>query len=191
MSPERDPRFRVEVLNATLQPQTTIWAAMHQKTAMLMLGNSNKFAIVDSCLLPSLQIHKWNLNNLGYCYRVNHSSKHQQMIYLHREVMALLGNVPKQALVDHVNHDRLDNRAINLRLASKSENMCNRGATAGSKSGYKGVYEHKASRKWRAYIKKDYKQKYLGVFDTKEEAALAYNRAALELHGQFAYLNPV
>lgn len=164
---------------------------MHEGSKTLTLCNSDKVAIIDSCFFASVQEYRWNLSNLGYCYRMEKGSKRGRMIYLHREIMSLIGNLPKTALIDHVNSNRLDNRAVNLRIASQSENMCNRGPTSRNKSGYKGVYEHKSSRKWRAYIKKDYKQVYLGVFDTKEEAAIAYNNAALELHGQFAYLNPV
>lgn len=186
-----DPRFRVSLITRTPEPNRVIWCGMHQESQTITLGNSDKLAIVDSCLSLRLQAYTWNLSSLGYCYRIRKSSEHRQMIYLHREVMSSFGDLPKTALVDHINNNRLDNRAANLRLASKSENMCNRGPTSSSKSGYKGVYEHKPSRKWRAYIKKDYKQVYLGVFNTKEEAAIAYNRAALELHGKFAFLNPV
>ena len=89
--------------------------------------------------------------------------------------------------VDHINGNRLDNRKENLRLVTKSQNMMNRGVQKNSTSGYKGVNEHQG--KWRAYILENGKQKHLGVFEDKKEAARAYNKMAKLLHGEYAVLN--
>ncbi|MFN7883268.1 MAG: HNH endonuclease [bacterium] len=84
--------------------------------------------------------------------------------------------------VDHANGDRRDNRAANLRLASRSQNMQNqRRAHKDSKSGYLGVGLH-ASGLWRASITIDRTHTHLGYFKTPEEAHEAYIAAKTQLH---------
>jgi hypothetical protein len=91
--------------------------------------------------------------------------------------------------VDHTNGNGLDNRRSNLRPATQSQNSRNRGKTRANKSGFKGVCWYPTTRKWVAAIRHNYKLVSLGYFFTPEEAARAYDAAALELHGEFAYLN--
>ena len=92
-------------------------------------------------------------------------------------------------LVDHANGNGLDNRRSNLRHASIAQNSQNRRPPAGSSSPYKGVCWNKASRKWQAGIKIDGRSRYLGLYLSEEDAALAYDKAAREAYGEFAYLN--
>jgi len=91
--------------------------------------------------------------------------------------------------VDHVNHDGLDNRRCNLRLCSHSENMANGRKRKGASSPYKGVCWHVRRKRWQAQVTYHGRQHHLGRFDSEEEAACAYNAKALELFGEFAYLN--
>lgn len=98
------------------------------------------------------------------------------------------GEWPK-GYVDHINGDKSDNRISNLREATASENLCNRGRQRNNTSGHKGVSWHRQNRKWKATISVSGRNRYLGSFDTKEEAAQAYNRAALHFHGKFAMLD--
>lgn len=90
--------------------------------------------------------------------------------------------------VDHRNGLGLDNRRENLRPATPSENTINQAAPRTNTSGYKGVNLFRNGR-WRATIGHQRKQIHLGYFDTAEEAAHAYDAAALELYGQFARPN--
>jgi len=103
---------------------------------------------------------------------------------MHREVI----NAPPEFVVDHINHDSLDNRRSNLRLATHAQNSANmkRHNTKNNKP-YKGV--HKNKTKWRAVISQYGKYKHIGNFDTQIEAAKAYDSKAIELFGEFAYLN--
>lgn len=96
--------------------------------------------------------------------------------------------------VDHINHDKLDNRRENLRLATHQQNKWNvpkqkhrdgRQPT----SQYKGVSLYKSNGKWTASIKAGERNIRLGYFLTEEEAARAYDAAAREHFGEFAYLN--
>jgi hypothetical protein len=103
---------------------------------------------------------------------------------------AFIPNPDNKPCLDHINGDIRDNRVENLRWASKSENGMNRSKQKNNASGYKGVYWNRGSNKWRAYIKRDGKDHHLGYFKTAEEAAEAYNKAAIELHGEFARINP-
>lgn len=91
------------------------------------------------------------------------------------------GEWPKRH-IDHINGDRLDNRLVNLRLATVAENMQNRALDKRSKSGLTGVSWDKGTQKWRAKICIDRKQIHLGVFDSPELAAAAYAAAKLKHH---------
>lgn len=91
--------------------------------------------------------------------------------------------------IDHKNNIGSDNRIVNLRECTKSENQRNKGMRTDNKSGYKGVSWCKAREKWVAHIHINSKAKNLGGFLCKIEAAKAYDEAAKELHISFANLN--
>lgn len=90
--------------------------------------------------------------------------------------------------VDHIDCDRSNNRIANLRDATPSQNHANTKRSGTNTSGFKGVCPNPNSRKnpWRAQIEINNKNIYLGSHKTKEEAALAYEKAAKEHHGDFA-----
>ena len=91
--------------------------------------------------------------------------------------------------IDHRNVIPSDNRWLNLREATWSEQMKNRRSHADSTSQFLGVSFRKDRGKWRANIFVDGKQVSLGVFADEEKAARAYDAAALQYHGDFARLN--
>jgi hypothetical protein len=91
-------------------------------------------------------------------------------------------------LVDHVDHDGLNNQRYNLRDGSGVVNARNSRSFVGS-SQFKGVSWHKVSRKWTAQIWYDGRLHGLGSFLDEEEAARAYDQAAVENFGDHAYLN--
>lgn len=116
---------------------------------------------------------------------------------LHRLIMSRkLGRVlHKNEHIDHINGNGLDNRRENLRFASNAQNHTNQKKQRGEYSSkYKGVCYVKRVKKWIAYIGSSKKnsivqRKYLGSYDCEEEAALAYDRAAIEFYDEFALLN--
>lgn len=106
---------------------------------------------------------------------------------MHRVLLGL--NVGDGKHVDHINGDGLDNRRCNLRVCTNRENQHNRQHHRGT-SRYKGVSWHKSGRKWIAAIMpRDGNRKYLGLFQSEESAARAYDAAARELFGEFARCN--
>ena len=88
-------------------------------------------------------------------------------------------------IVDHINGNRLDNRKVNLRVCRLYENNRNIGISPKNTSGYKGVSFISKKRKWRAYIHIKGRQKHLGLFETAEEAAQAYETAAAKFFGTY------
>lgn len=92
-------------------------------------------------------------------------------------------------LVDHVNGNGLDNRRANLRPATSGGNAANRPVRRDSRSGFKGVFPNPIGRPWRAQICVNGHKRHLGLYDTAEDAARAYDAAASEAWGEFARLN--
>ena len=139
-----------------------------------------------------LQDFRWHVNKQGYAVHfVNKSDSifwglpARKAIYMHR---LIADDAENGEVVDHINHNKLDNRSENLRICSQKENLRNQ------KSGkrYKGVFYLKGRRKcWQAAIVVNGKKQFLGNFYSQEEAARAYNEAAIEYFGEFAYLNEV
>ena len=116
---------------------------------------------------------------------------YQKHFYAHRLAWLYIHGKLPDNFIDHINKNRADNRIINLRDITCSENGRWRGKDRDNSSGYKGVFGHPESKKWRAQIRKDKITYHIGTFETKEEAALAYNKKAIELFGEFAWLNDI
>lgn len=149
-----------------------------------------RFTIVDPPIFCQLNQFNWvaKENNQGfYAFRfINEPGKPARISSMHREIMGF----PKGYLVDHKNNNKLDNRLVNLRLATRSQNACNtlkRRTNTSSK--YRGVSWRKDIRKWQAKIYFQNKAILLGYFDSEIEAAKAYDAAAKKYHGEFARLN--
>lgn len=109
----------------------------------------------------------------------------------HRLVwLYMTGEFPKLN-IDHKNGNKSDNSWSNLREATNQQNEANKPIGAKNTSGHKGAFWHKRHKKWLSQIKVGGKNIHLGTFKTKEEAALAYNEAAIKYFGEFAWLNKV
>ncbi len=122
---------------------------------------------------------RWHLNDYGYP-QVNHTGFRLYSLAL----------PPKKGYeVDHIDRNIRNCQRSNLRYATRAQNAQNQAPTVANSSGYKGVGWHTYRQKWRAYIKKNQKAIHLGMFPTAELAALAYDHAARQMFGEFAYLN--
>jgi HNH endonuclease len=150
------------------------------------LKNSTSIAIVDDNVADAVLKHEWRLTPAGYVMQAKRSAT---AIRLHNFVLGAVTN--HRNVIDHINGDALDNRSINLRCCTQAKNCRNRKKTnSPTTSQFKGVRKYRDGR-WHAYISVDRKWKHLGYYDRELDAAIAYNTAAVKLHGPYANLNLV
>jgi hypothetical protein len=110
----------------------------------------------------------------------------QKMYTAHRlAYLYMTGNFPEN-FIDHINHIKDNNRWSNLRDATNSQNLANQVKPKTNTSGYKGVYWNKVHKKWCAEIGYMKKKMHLGLYTTPQEAAEAYKKKAIEIHGEFS-----
>lgn len=130
-------------------------------------------ALIDLEDVDKVKDYKWGLTK-GYV--LNKSIKE-----LHRFIM----DCPDDMIVDHINHNRLDNRKSNLRLCNKSQNAMNTKKRKNNTSGTTGVYWDKKYNNWYSQIFINDKCMHLGHFNTKEEAIEARKQAEIDLFGEY------
>jgi len=112
----------------------------------------------------------------------------------HPSMSRLIMGEPKNMHINHINHDTLDNRRENLRIATPQENAKNKNTYKNNKStGYKGVYKrvYKKRNLYEVYIQSNKIRQYVGSYKNINHALIAYNLKAKELHGEFACLHQV
>jgi hypothetical protein len=124
----------------------------------------------------------WYLSKSGYVVSGCRTNAH---VFLHRHLM---GVIPDDHVVDHINRDKLDNRRTNLRVLTRQENTFNRGVKRNKRdTPFKGV--RRAGRRWEARITVGDILRSVGFFATAEEAARGYDAAARLHHRGRAPLN--
>jgi hypothetical protein len=152
-----------------------------------------KYAIVDPERYEELAKYKWFVSwQRGGIYAVRMvrakkgSKVRQKTVRMHRVIIGDGGG----EIVDHINHNGLDNRIANLRVATSQQNMWNaRKRRCNCSSKYKGVHRLKRKNKWRARITFNGRGILIGDFDTEKEAGMAYDARARQLFGDYASLN--
>lgn len=127
-----------------------------------------------------------SIENTGY-WRVRFRNK---TISCHRIIWEMFnGLIEPKMEIDHKNGNTLDNKICNLRLATKSQNLGNRGINKNNQSGCKGVHWYKPTNRWVARIGFNGKRVHLGYFVDKDEAVLVYKNKSIELFGEYSKEN--
>jgi len=139
--------------------------------------------IIDEADFPEVSSYQWHKR--GRYFATKKSGRHT---VIHRFLMGL--ETGDDRVIDHISGDTSDNRRCNLRVCRQLDNSKNQRLSRANNTGYKGVTYNKRLGKYIAQIATERKpQQHLGVFDNPEDAAAAYDRAALLLHGEFARTN--
>ena len=128
-------------------------------------------ALIDLEDIDRIKDYKWRMNDRGYVLTdIKGTTK---KIRLHRLIM----DCPDDMVVDHINHNRLDNRKENLRVCTQHQNLMNKNSV--------GVTFDKRRNKWYAQITYNYNHIFIGSFDTKEDAIKARRQAEIEYFGEY------
>lgn len=147
-------------------------------------------AVVDAADYPILNAYKWYAWQPNLVTRIGSRSTYyaarnvcNTVVLMHRTIM----NAAPGTVVDHRDCDGLNNTRANLRFATLAQNCQNVGLRSTNTSGYIGVTRY--GDKWGSKIRCDGCRIHLGYFAVAEEAARAYDAAAIRLRGEFAHLN--
>lgn len=154
--------------------------------------NKGLVALIDDCDWERLRNFRWRAkwDHRAHSFYVLRDIRGVPGVRLttrcmHQDILC----VERGTIVDHVNHNTLDNRRANLRICTASQNMANRAKQSGTSSRFKGVTLHRKTGRWQAAIFRNGRGFYLGLHSTEEAAAMAYDVAALDKFGEFALTN--
>jgi hypothetical protein len=162
---------------------------LKEEYAELVLYNRDQTercrALIDKEQVDLVSQYRWSLTEYGYVR--GRKSPSDKEIFLHRLVL----DTPPNKFTDHINMNRLDNRLSNLRICNKAQNSINRNTPTNNTAGYKGVSLDKRRNLYRAYIKVDGRQIWLGYHESFKSAKLARIQAEQKYFGEFARTNDV
>lgn len=162
----------------------------HDSTPTTVELKSGLNVTIDAGDVPRVSALNWNISRAkdrpDYVVTStwDPSTKTANTLYLHRFIII----AKKGQIVDHIDGDTMNNTRSNLRIATHQQNMANSKKRIGN-TGYKGVQKRCDGKKWVARIQVNRKGIHLGSFTTPEDAARAYDDAAVIHFGEFARLN--
>ena len=130
-------------------------------------------ALIDLEDVDNIKMYKWFFDGRY----VRNSNKQK----LHRTII----DVSEEKIIDHINHNTLDNRKSNLRICTQNDNAKNKSKQINNTSGVTGVSWYKKYEKWRVRIQVNNKDILIGYFDDKEEAIKSRKEAEIKYFGEF------
>lgn len=140
--------------------------------------NDEEF-LIDKEDFDRLSKFQWHVDGNGYVLTKIDGVSYKQ----HRMILNL--TTSDDIEVDHINHNQLDNRKNNLRLANRCQQCMNTRKQKDNTSGVKGVYKITGYNRWAAQINANGKRYYLGSYDSLEEAVAVRREAENQLHGEY------
>lgn len=152
---------------------------------ILTLSNSKQLCLIDMEDYEKIKNYRWLIHGTKLYVKTN-LNKPKRSQYLHKTVF---GEYKKE--IDHINRLPWDNRKSNLREVNRSQNQQNRVSHKETVSKYKGVTWRIHENLWHSRIRFNGKLLHLGYFKTEKDAAIAYNKKASELYGDYAFQNPL
>jgi hypothetical protein len=161
--------------------------------AVLVEVSPDAWAVVDAQDAELVRDYRWAVargkargwTTYAYSHVKGLAGGNRKTLKMHHLIAQAMGLDTERFQVDHRDRDGLNNRRSNLRTATRSQNGMNRVIPRAGL--YRGAYLTRG--RWQALIRMNRRRIHLGMFATAEEAARAYDKAARELHGEFAVLN--
>lgn len=146
--------------------------------------NITECTIIDIDDLEEVSKYKWHVKKErhGFLYARNNT-----VGPLHRFILSLHENDITGKVVDHIDHNTLNNRKENLRICTNQQNVTNSRIPKNNTSGHKGVYWAKDKHKWTAQISINNKTIYLGRYDNIEDAIEAREKATITYYKEYNY----
>ena len=141
-------------------------------------SNTNEEFYFDLEDYDLIKGYTWFVDNRGYLRATNTSIRMHDLVMCTDDVTMM---------VDHIYHNKLDNRKNRLRIVTNSQNQMNRDIPKNNTSGVRGVSWHERKQKWIAQIGVDGKLIYLGIFSNKEDAVIARKQAEEKYFGEFNF----
>lgn len=155
---------------------------LHPDGYMIGYTKKGQKFLFDRFDFHKIKEHNWYINKDGYvCTHLKNGT------YMHRYLIE--PNINQE--IDHIDGNRSNNKRDNLRICNSRQNKMNKSIQTNNKSGYKGVYWDKQLNKWRTRIKYKGKHIHVGLYSNLIEAAIAYNKKAVEYFGEYAKLNQI
>lgn len=153
------------------------------KDARLIPLGKGRYTLVDQCDFEKLSRYNWFVRKHRRNFYVVRTAG-EKKLSMYRQIT----DAAKGMVVDHIDHDGLNNRRSNLRVCTAKQNARNSRSPGGT-SKYKGVSRDQYNNKWRAKIYCNGKRINIGNFKNEKQAALAYDKHARKLFGEYAHLN--
>lgn len=150
--------------------------------------SQGKTALVDDADFDWLNQWKWFAAKSKKTFYARRAKDKNQLVHMHREILGISSET--DLMPDHIDRNGLNNQRFNLRIATITQNNSNQTIRVNKSSKYRGVSIRDDGR-WKAEIRSNKKLFHLGYFNDERDAAIAYNKKAIELRGDFANLNLV